>query len=101
LVPKDLEPNHDASITSLSPQPEKPQSPPLLSEQWKYADMDGIQMEECLQCKEKWFEVKLDWGEGYKKCVSAQKRKAMPYVYGEGNAMDSGEMPDGLQPLAV
>jgi hypothetical protein len=45
--------------------------------------------------------MKLNWDEVCKKCVSAQKRKAMPYVYGEGNAMDSGEMPDGLQPLAV
>jgi hypothetical protein len=86
-------------------QSESPQPPPLLSEeQWQYvkdfhADMDGIQMEKCIRCKEKWFEMKLNWEEVCRKCILAQKRKSMPYVYSEGNAMDPGEMPDGLQPL--
>jgi uncharacterized protein DUF6570 len=43
--------------------------------------------------------MKLNPGEVCKKCVVAQKWKAMPYVYSEGNAMGPGEMPDGLQPL--
>jgi hypothetical protein len=56
-------------------------------------------MEKCIRCKEKWFEMKLNQEEVCKKCVTAQKQKPMPYVYGEGNAMDPGEMPNGLQPL--
>jgi hypothetical protein len=83
---------------------ESPQSPLLSEEKWLWlmglcADMNKIQMEKCVRCKEKWFEMKLNSSEVCNKCIVAQKRKAMPYVYSEGNAMDPGEMPDGLQPL--
>ncbi|KAN0077635.1 hypothetical protein V8E54_005939 [Elaphomyces granulatus] len=40
----------------------------------------GIQMEMCIQCKEKWFEMKLDREEVCKKCVVARKRKAMQWT---------------------
>jgi len=48
---------------------------------------------------DEWFEMKLNWEDVCRKCILAQKRKSMPYVYSEGNSMDPGEMPDGLQPL--
>jgi hypothetical protein len=59
--------------------------------------MGGIQMEMCIQCKEKWFEMKLD-RRGLQEvgCSSETEGNAtsMLRVYGEGS-----EMPDGLQPL--
>lgn len=92
------------SQTSLRQEPENPQPPLLSEEQWQYiknfhADMDRIQMETCIRCKEKWFDMKLNRERVCMKCIMVQKRKPMPYVYGEGNAMDPGEMPHGLQPL--
>jgi uncharacterized protein DUF6570 len=64
--------------------------------------MGGIQMEMCIQCKEKWFEMKLDRrGLQEAGCSSETEGNAtsMLHVYGEGNVMDPGEMPDGLRPL--
>jgi hypothetical protein len=51
--------------------------------------MGGIQMQMCIQCKEKWFEVKLDRGGLQEVCFRSETA---------GSATGPSEMPDGLQP---
>jgi hypothetical protein len=40
--------------------------------------LDGIQMENCIQCKAKWFEMELDQEEACQRRVVLEKRKVMP-----------------------
>src|ERR1700729_814685 len=100
----------ESSTPPLPPPPPPPPSPPpvqpagfLPAEQWGYiqsfnAAMEKVQMETCLRCRERWFEMDLKDGICHS-CFLRDKRDQTPFLMTAENEMDPGDMPAHLPEL--
>lgn len=62
-----------------------------------------LSMEECTQCKERWFNMKVSRGICHACTLrdSTQRRGAGPALFSDANNMDPGDMPPNLEPLSA
>jgi hypothetical protein len=88
-----------------------PESPPqpvqsagfLPPDQWKliqdfHTALDGVKMEFCTRCRERWFSMGLR-GEICDACFLRDKGAQSPFLMSADNQMDPGEIPDHLPVL--
>ena len=100
-------PSH-TRITSRPPPPPPP-PPPLQpagflpADQWKliqdfHTALDGVKMEYCVRCRERWFSMGLR-NETCDACFLRDKGSQSPFLMSAENEMDPGEVPAHLPAL--
>jgi hypothetical protein len=101
-------------LPTPEPPPRPPQPPPptlpsvqpvgfLPPDQWKliqgfHSALDGVKMEYCLRCRERWFAMGLR-NETCDACFLRDKGSQSPFLMSVDNEMDPGEVPDHLPAL--